>query len=269
MQVNSPIPQLDLHTQTKASKTMSTDKQLIKQKSIAFAIHFTLSFAVIMIMALVVKMLWYPDFLFEIDGGIQGLQIVFWVDVVLGPVLVFSVYKKGKKGLFLDLILIFSAQIACLCWGVYQTYQERPLLLVLVEDTFRTMSASALDFHDIPQEAITDLPGNYPKRVYVTQQDSEHLTATEKLQHYLQDGPLYAQYKNYHPLSGGSEYIEKHGTSTRFKGLEPSEQKVTTPENKNGDETTAGLFFLFEGKFKQGIVEVDPKTGKFLSFGLL
>ncbi len=248
---------------------MATVRGVVQQKLAMFATHMALSLAVIMLMALIIKTLWYPDFLFEIDGGIQGLQIVFWVDVVLGPVLTFAVYKKGKKGLLLDLTLIVTAQIACLFWGVYQTYQERPLVIALAEDTFHTMSASALDFHEIPLEAIDKLPGDYPKRVYVTKEQTDGLTAEEKLRHHFQNGPLYVQHKSYHPLSSGSEYIKKYGVSSRYKVAALKKQAVVATEDSNDNNITSGLFFLFEGKFKQGTVEVDPKTGEFLSFELL
>lgn len=242
---------------------------VIRQKTYAFFMHLVISLVVILAAAFFVKTLWYPGFLFEIDGGFQGLEIVFWVDVVLGPVLTFSIFKKGKKGLFFDLGFIFSAQITCLVWGILQTYQERPLALVLAEDTFHTMSASTLAFHGIPFETIEKFPGSYPKRIYVNLMETENLNPTEKLEHYLSSGPSFIQHGNYRPYEDVADYIERYGASSasalRARPTNPGPDSAEIMDN----DSEPGHFFFIRAKFEFGIVKVDPKTGTFLSFELL
>ncbi len=78
----------------------------------AFLIHFGISFAIFLALAYVLLFIWFPDFFYESDGGWEGMRIVIGVDLVMGPLLTFSVYKPGKPGLKFDLTVIGLVQAA-------------------------------------------------------------------------------------------------------------------------------------------------------------
>ncbi|WP_087461063.1 hypothetical protein [Oleiphilus messinensis] len=229
---------------------------VFKQKIIALGIHFTISLSIIVLAALVVQTFWYPGVLFEIDGGIQGLTIVFWVDVVLGPILTFCVYKKNKKGLTFDLALIALLQLSCLSWGLWQTYTQRPLLLVLTDDSFRTLNESSFDFHSIPLNILDSLPGTTPKLVWAKpEQSGDAPTSYEKLQKYFQEGPLYVQYKQYVPMHEALEYLKISGFSSP-ESLQRNSRDTKTESNENSSSTPI-RFFSVEGKYDKAIIEID------------
>ncbi|MEE4299668.1 MAG: hypothetical protein V2J24_09515, partial [Pseudomonadales bacterium] len=117
------------------------DRFPLRQKLAATAVHLLLSIACVGALLLLVTQRWYPEFLFATDGGWQGLRIVVLVDLVLGPLLTFVVYRRGKKGLGLDLSLIALLQLAALCGGGWVVYAERPLVLVFNEGRFYSVTA--------------------------------------------------------------------------------------------------------------------------------
>ena len=58
------------------------------------------------------------------------------IDVILGPVLGFIVFKEGKKTLKMDLAIIIVLQLSALSYGLFSIYQGRPVWLVFQNDHF-------------------------------------------------------------------------------------------------------------------------------------
>ncbi len=137
----------------------------LRQKLLATAVHLLVSVACVGTLLLLVTQVWYPDYLFRTDGGWQGLRIVILVDLVLGPLLTFVVFRRGKKGLVLDLTLIAIMQLTALFGGGWLVYSERPLLLVFHEGRF--FSVTADDYRDVgvPVPDLAGIPGRPPEYV--------------------------------------------------------------------------------------------------------
>ena len=134
----------------------STENFPLREKLGATLAHLLLSAAAVGTLLYLAMQVWYPGFLFETDGGWQGLRIVVLVDLVLGPLLTFVVFKRGKKGLLMDLSLIALLQVAALFGGGWVVYAERPLALVLYEGRF--FSVTAGDYEDVG-ESVPDMRG--------------------------------------------------------------------------------------------------------------
>lgn len=115
---------------------------LPQRKITATAIHFLLSAVIFSSFILILKTAWYPEPHFTASGGWQGLKIVAFIDVILGPLLTFILYKKTKpiKTLRFDLGSILVIQLAALSWGVFTIYQQRPIALAFWEYRFYTVS---------------------------------------------------------------------------------------------------------------------------------
>ncbi|MBV1930308.1 MAG: hypothetical protein KUG71_01220 [Porticoccaceae bacterium] len=130
-----------------------------KEKAIAFLSHAGISLGVFAVLIILVKLIWYPDFYYK-SQAIQGfLLVVFLVDVVLGPLLTFVVYKKNKPGLKFDLSLIVLLQLAVFIYGVSIVYKERPLYLVYTVDRFVVVTANLIDQDAVKfPELKNDLP---------------------------------------------------------------------------------------------------------------
>lgn len=130
----------------------------------AFAVHLGISVLIFLILGYIILFHWYPDFFFTSDGGWQGIRIVAFVDLVLGPVLTLVVFKKGKPSLRFDLTCIAVLQAVCLTAGMWVVYSERPIAMVFADGSFQSMTID--DFTEAGQPT-PHLEGPSPQWVSV------------------------------------------------------------------------------------------------------
>lgn len=102
----------------------------LKDKFIAAGIHLLISGAVALLVIALLVFYWFPGSLIEL-GAIQGAKIMLAVDLVLGPVCTFVVYKKLKSSLKFDLSVIAFIQIGALVYGLTMVHSQKPSYLVL------------------------------------------------------------------------------------------------------------------------------------------
>lgn len=81
-------------------------------------------------------LLWYPGQYFKLMGGLTLIITLASVDVILGPLLTFIVFKSGKKSLKFDLLCIALLQLLALTYGVYVMFQARPVFTVFNKNQF-------------------------------------------------------------------------------------------------------------------------------------
>ena len=115
---------------------MKFTKPLLITKLKATGIHISLSLAVFIYLAYQIYYNWYPQPYFSIDGGWQGIRLVAGVDLVLGPLLTFLIFdlSKSRKEIVFDLMTIVTIQFGALAYGVYATYSQRPVAIVIIDD---------------------------------------------------------------------------------------------------------------------------------------
>ena len=107
----------------------------------ATGIHLLISLFIFVLLVLWIYLDLYPSFYFNMSGGIQGLGLMFGVDVVLGPLLTFLVFNPHKKlrEIISDLVIVGFVQLGALGYGVYTVYQEHPTLAVLYDNGLATV----------------------------------------------------------------------------------------------------------------------------------
>ena len=98
--------------------------------------------AVALLVFLSIRFFWYPGALFAFAGGRDLFFLVSGVDLVLGPILVFILYRPGKKGLKFDLLAVGTLQLAALCFGIWVLFESRPVFMVFVKDRFELVRAN-------------------------------------------------------------------------------------------------------------------------------
>ena len=110
--------------------------QTLKTKLKATGIHLSLSLLVFAYLAYKIYFDWYPQPYFEIDGGWQGIRLVSAVDLVLGPLVTFLIFDlaKSRRAIVFDLLTILVIQFAALAYGIYATYTQRPIAIVLIDE---------------------------------------------------------------------------------------------------------------------------------------
>lgn len=114
---------------------MKFTKPLLITKLKATAVHLGMSIAVFIYLAYQIYYNWYPEPYFSIDGGWQGIRLVGAVDLVLGPVITFLIFdlRKSRKEILFDLLVIVTIQVGALAYGVYTTYSQRPVAIVVID----------------------------------------------------------------------------------------------------------------------------------------
>ena len=115
---------------------MKLTKALLITKLKATGIHLSLSILVFVYLAYQIYFNWYPQPYFSVDGGWQGIRLVAAVDLVLGPFITFLIFDLRKKlrEIVFDLIIIAVIQFGALAYGVYATYTQRPVAIVLIDE---------------------------------------------------------------------------------------------------------------------------------------
>ncbi|MGM8910623.1 TfpX/TfpZ family type IV pilin accessory protein [Psychrobacter sp. 1U1] len=124
----------------------------------AAAIHLSLSFLIAGALAILLFKFWYPVPLAEATGVFAIFAIVFFVDLIIGPLLTLIVYKKNKKSLVFDLATIAIIQIAALSYGIYSLSQARPVWLTFYNNRFETVK-----LNDIEKSYLENAPEQYTR----------------------------------------------------------------------------------------------------------
>lgn len=142
----------------------------MKNKLIASALHLLISFIVASLAALLVFFIWYPSPLQKAIGVGDVFWMMLGIDVVLGPLLTFVVFKPGKKTLKLDLSVIAIVQLIALIYGLHTVYIGKPAYIVFAQDTFDVVRVINLDAESAaktPQtkDAFEGVPWLSPKWV--------------------------------------------------------------------------------------------------------
>jgi hypothetical protein len=137
-----------------------------KNRYQAFGVHFLVSLCIIINFSYLIFAHWYPEPFFSADGGWSVFRMVIIVDLVLGPVLTFVIYKPGKKGLKFDLTAIATAQVVALIYGGGILYQERPAYLTFSVDRFVLISEGDIDTSKIKTPELLVKDSKTPRPVF-------------------------------------------------------------------------------------------------------
>lgn len=117
----------------------------IKDKLKAFFVHLFLSLVIALICLTLVYWVWYPVPLDKATGVKKIFQLMIGIDLIIGPVLTFVIFKKNKKTLKFDLGVIVCLQLIALIYGIYKVEEGRPIWIVYNVDRFDLIRVSDLD----------------------------------------------------------------------------------------------------------------------------
>lgn len=101
-----------------------------------FLTHLVISVVIGLLILSLVLLGWYPVPLATALGIAHILLILLLIDMIIGPILGFFVYKEGKKSLKIDLTVIIVLQLAALIYGLFYIYQGRPVALAFQNNQF-------------------------------------------------------------------------------------------------------------------------------------
>lgn len=116
-----------------------------------FLSHLSISAMIALLVISIIFFVWYPSPLAQAVGVTHIFLMLLTIDVIIGPILGFIVYKEGKKTLKMDLTVIILLQIAALGFGIYSIEQGRPAWLVYNVDRFELVRKNELVDTNIQQ----------------------------------------------------------------------------------------------------------------------
>ncbi|HET7199686.1 MAG TPA: TfpX/TfpZ family type IV pilin accessory protein [Burkholderiales bacterium] len=111
----------------------------------AASLHLGISALVAVVSVTSMILVWYPPPLFQLLGGFELLLLLTGVDVTLGPLLTFVVFKSGKKGLKFDLSVIAFLQLSAFIYGASVVFAARPGYIVFVKDRFEVVRVADVE----------------------------------------------------------------------------------------------------------------------------
>lgn len=160
---------------------MYSKLDMFKHKLKAFFVHLAISVVLVLAAYLLIRLLWYPAPLIKATDVGKIFVMILLVDLVLGPLLTFIIYKKHKKTLYMDLTIIILIQLSALSYGLYSVYKARPVWIAYVADRFELVRVNDIIEDD---KHTYNLPRFGPEYIYV---DLKSLNESEQLDSILKE----------------------------------------------------------------------------------
>lgn len=216
--------------------------------------HLSISFTVALLAIWVVFFIWYPIPLAQALGVTSLFLMLISIDVIMGPVLGFLLYKEGKKGLKFDLTIIIILQISAFWYGFYTLAQARPVWIVYDVLTFHVVTYNDIDKDQIAWAKPEFQHPSWFKPQFVTV-DTQPNTSVKKLldvpaENNIIYNPLYyndiseaklriqlhaiplARLENYNDKQHVQQVTQKYPEADSWFGLTASQQSMVVLLNK-------------------------------------
>jgi hypothetical protein len=238
----------------------------------AFLTHLTISMVIFFVLLYLIVYEWYPSYYFHIDGGYRGIATIFFVDVVLGPVLTLIVFKPGKPGLKLDMTVIILLQAIALSWGIKSVYMERPMLTVFYDGKFSCMSYAETSDFDLQRLALENVK---PPLMAVLPRPSTHKEYQDMMLEAFKDGSaeIYVFSEKLLPMDAmGTVQVMNYKLDVpgNFYGDREDRQKYSRVWNeyveKNPDAVQKYLYYPLTCRYKNVLAVFDPESGVILDY---
>jgi hypothetical protein len=134
---------------TSAPAGRTTASWLAMSRGRAFSIHLGLSVFVAVVAAAVVLLAWYPPPYFTALRAWDVARTQLLVFFAAGPLLTLILFKPGKRGLKLDVVVVALLQLTALVHGLAVLQRDRPQFMVFAVDRFFVLTA-----RDLPPEQL-------------------------------------------------------------------------------------------------------------------
>ena len=117
----------------------------MKSRFFAFLTHLAISGVVAALAMVVVFFVWYPAPLQSAVGVTQIFLMLLAIDIIIGPVITFIIYKTNKPSLKFDLTVIALLQLSALSYGINTVFEGRPAFVVFNVDRYTIARAFEID----------------------------------------------------------------------------------------------------------------------------
>lgn len=236
----------------------------------AFLMHLAVSLAVLMALYGVTRIMWYPSYLYELDGAFEAVSVVFCVCLLVGPVLTLIVYRPGKKKNRFDMVCVVLIQILSLGYGIHLLYLYRPLALVVYGNSFYSITADVYANYSIQYSDYSSIESKSRCGIgcYIIKNTPESRTSV------ITTGtPARVRQEFYTDYADAwASYAERPSAFFSLGSLGEEEQSLLKAEasglatmNHDIEEGELGLMPVY-GRYLEGFFIVDKSSGEVLGF---
>ena len=235
-----------------------------KDKLKAFSIHLFISATIVGVVFVLIFFFWYPRPYFEANVAWTVLRVLVMVDLVLGPLLTLVLFKRGKKGLVLDMCIVASIQLAALIYGVHVIYGERPYYLAFAVDRFEVIGKVEIDASKIKYPELKIKPNKGPILVYADFPEDKKEREKFLFETVMEGKPdLERRPEYYHPyFSNKDKVLQKAKSLSELVKDEASNQKKIDKFLKKHPGTQENYLYLpLVGKNNDLALVLDKNSG--------
>jgi hypothetical protein len=249
---------------------MKISKPLLITKLKATAVHLSMSIAVFIYLAYQIYYNWYPQPYFTVDGGWQGIRLVGAVDLVLGPFITFLIFNlnKSRRAILFDLAIIATIQFTVLAYGVYLTYSQRPVAVVVLD---QFVLSATMEQYGGKLQSVDDLQRYSDARPPIIYSDfpldREGIDEVQRIK--LEDKVIeLAQMQLYRPRAELTAALQQRQPANRAL-LERNDKQPAFADwlRQNGKAADEVLILRFEGRYGYAWLVFDF-SGRLLGYFL-
>ena len=230
----------------------------------AAAIHLSLSAVLGAAVLALILLLWYPDAWFESMGGKELILLLTGVDIVLGPLLTWIIFRPGKKSLKFDLLVIASIQTAALLYGLHTVFVARPAYMVLVDNQFRAVTAIELadqPLEKLPLSEFRLIPLDGPK-LAGSFLPSDKAEMEELVLMSVTQGIDLHQLPQYWKPYSGADALRVAGSLDDLRGFDPGNPAVIDTFLQKKERTANSLRYIpLRTRYKEMATLIDAESG--------
>lgn len=240
------------------------DRALWINKAKASGIHLAISMGIFLVFVYILLFIWYPLPYFHSDGGWQGMRIMLYVDVVLGPLLTLIVYnyKKPRNKIIFDLSVIAMIQIGALIWGVNAVYNGRPVAIVYNEGRFHSQEARG--FSELGVD-ISEIKGSESPPIFVIAKLKGRADGNARIKLYNKGFGELQIISTYETVAENIDrFADEDSVLNFFLRRNEPRKKMLEQYLKNNNKKQENLIISnYVGKFSGGLIIFD-KQGKYI-----
>lgn len=236
---------------------------MFKQKLKASVIHLVISLIVISSFLLIAFSIWYPEPYSEMSGLSDLLVILIAVDLILGPVLTFIIFKKNKPSLKFDLSFIAAFQLAALAYGMFTIYERHPVYVVYAVDRFELVPAKEAFPERAKYEEFKVSKLWFPKLAYAKSPENREERNRLLFESLAGKLDLERRPEYYEPIENHTDTILSRGIDPEtlfFDSARKQKLKRFLDPNQKTEEDYA--FLPLVGKAKDMVIAVSRETGE-------
>ena len=124
------------------------------------------SAAVLLPVVAVVLTLWYPGGYAALAGVYGLLLVLVAASLVVGAGLTTLMYRPGKRGLWIDIVVLAVVELAAIGWAVHEIHARRPEFTVFAVDRFEVVTGREVDKQSVLSAGIELRPAHAPRLVF-------------------------------------------------------------------------------------------------------